>query len=102
MSRFVFATKVAELPPETAKCVEVDGKKLALFNLGGHFYAVDDGCTHEGGPLSEGLIHGQEVECPWHGAHFNIKSGRVTLDPASEDVTSYRVRLTGTDIEIEV
>jgi nitrite reductase/ring-hydroxylating ferredoxin subunit len=94
--------KVAAIPPDSAKCVEVDGKRIALFNVGGDFYAIGDECTHEGGPLSEGLLHGEEVECPWHGARFNIKSGRVTLDPASEDVASYTVRVVGEDIEIEV
>jgi nitrite reductase/ring-hydroxylating ferredoxin subunit len=102
MSRFTVVAKVAAIPSDSAKCVEVDGKRIALFNVGGDFYAIGDDCTHEGGPLSEGLLHGEEVECPWHGARFNIKSGRVTLDPASEDVASYTVRVVGEDIEIEV
>ncbi len=102
MPRFIFATKVSELPDQSATCVEVEGKQFALFNLGGEFYAMDDDCTHEGGPLSDGLILGEEVECPWHGAHFNIKSGKVTLDPATDDVGCYNVRVTGDDIEIEI
>lgn len=85
-----------------AKCVDVKGKRIALFNLGGEFYGIDDECTHEGGPLSEGLIHGDEAECPWHGAQFKIKSGKVTLDPAADDVASYQVRVIGDNIEIEI
>lgn len=102
VSKFVPVAKVSEIADQSAKCVEVAGKRIALFNLGGEFYALGDDCTHEGGPLSEGEIHGEEVECPWHGAHFNIKSGKVTLDPAAEDVDRYNVRITGDDIEIEI
>ena len=102
MSRFIFAAKVTDLPDQSATCVEVEGQRIALFNLAGEFYAIDDDCTHEGGPLSDGLILGDEVECPWHGAHFNIKSGKVTLDPATDDVARYNVRVTGDDIEIEI
>jgi nitrite reductase/ring-hydroxylating ferredoxin subunit len=83
-------------------CVAVEGKRIALFNLGGTFYAIDDTCTHRGGPLSEGSIEGEEVICPWHGAHFNITSGDVTAPPAPEGVTPYKVRLTGDVIEIAV
>ena len=64
MSRFISAAKVAELPDQSATCVEVEGQRIARFNLGGEFYAVDDDRTHEGGPLSDGLILGDEVECP--------------------------------------
>ncbi len=92
----------SEIADQSAKCVEVEGKRIALFNLGGEFYAIDDTCTHRGGPLSEGSIEGEEVECPWHGAHFNIKSGDVTASPAPGGVTKYQVRVTGDDIEIEI
>ncbi|MCH8873871.1 non-heme iron oxygenase ferredoxin subunit [candidate division KSB1 bacterium] len=90
------------MAPGQGKMVEVSGKKIALFNVEGSFYAIDDTCTHRGGPLSEGTIEGEEVECPWHGAHFNIKSGTVTNPPAATGVTKYNVRLNGDDIEIEV
>jgi 3-phenylpropionate/trans-cinnamate dioxygenase ferredoxin subunit len=61
MSKFVSVAKISEIPDQTAKWVHVEGKSLALFNLGGRFYAIDDICTHEGGPLSGGYIHGEEV-----------------------------------------
>ncbi len=82
--------------------IEVEGKELALFNLGGEFYAIDNTCTHAGGPLSEGLIENDEVECPWHGATFNIKTGKVLCPPAAAHVSSYNVRVMNEDVEIEV
>lgn len=102
MSQFVQVAKLSEMPDQSAKYVQVEGRSIALFNLGGQFYAIDDTCTHEGGPLSDGFIHGEEVECPWHGARFNIKTGEVTLDPATEGVVKYNLRLNGDAIEVEV
>lgn len=102
MAQFVPVAKVSEVPPQSISCVEVAGKRIALFNLDGDFYALADECTHEGGPLSEGEIHGGEVECPWHGARFDIKSGKVTLDPADDDTARYKVRVSGEDIEVEI
>lgn len=102
MPKFVEVVKKTEIPDQSAKCVEVEGKRIALFNLGGEFYAIADTCTHRGGPLSEGSLEGEEVECPWHGARFNIKSGEVTGPPAPKGVTKYTVRVSGDAIEIEV
>ena len=102
MSRFVEVAKKSEIPEAGAIAVEVEGKRLALINLSGEIYAIDDECPHEGGPLSEGTISGEEIECPWHTSHFNIKTGRVTMDPATNDVATYRVRLVGDAVEVEV
>jgi nitrite reductase/ring-hydroxylating ferredoxin subunit len=85
-----------------AMLAEVEGKKIALFNLGGTFYAIDDECPHEGGPLSEGEIEGESVVCPWHASIFNIKTGAVEAPPAVTGVAAYEVRLQGPDIEIKV
>jgi len=102
MSKFVEAARKNEIPDQSAKCVEVEDKTIAIFNLGGEFYAIDNTCTHRGGPLDEGDIIGEEVECPWHCAKFNIKTGEVTSEPAEENVTKYNVRVQGEVIEIEI
>jgi nitrite reductase/ring-hydroxylating ferredoxin subunit len=102
MSRFVEVAKKSEIPEASAIVVEVERKRLALINLSGEIYAIDDDCPHEGGPLSEGTISGEEIECPWHTSHFNIKTGRVAMDPATEDVAIYRVRLIGDAVEVEI
>ena len=68
----------------------------------GEFFALDNLCTHEEGPLSEGEIEGHEVTCPWHGAKFDIRTGEVLCDPAYEAVGRHNVRVTGSDIEVEI
>ena len=102
MAEYKKVASVAEIQPGTAKLVEVDGKKIALFNLGGSFYGIDDTCPHRGGPLSEGPVDGESVTCPWHGSVFNIKTGAVEAPPARAGVSRYNVRVQGSDIQVEV
>ena len=102
MAGFVKVASAGDLAPGQGKMVEVNGKKIALFNLEGSFYAIADTCTHRGGPLSEGEIEGEQVTCPLHGAIYNIKSGEVLGPPAPKGVACYNVRVAGTDIEVEV
>ena len=102
MPHFIKVAATAELADEQAKLVEREGQKIALFHVGGAFYALSDTCTHRGGPLSEGEVEGAEVTCPWHGAKFDIRTGAVVGPPAPQAVKSYPVRVTGADVEIEV
>jgi 3-phenylpropionate/trans-cinnamate dioxygenase ferredoxin component len=102
MGEFVKVASKSEIADQSAKLVEIEGKRIALFHLGGEFYALDDTCPHAGGPLSEGSIEGEEVECPWHGSRFNIINGEVTGPPALDHVANYNVRVTDDDIEVEV
>jgi len=75
MSEFVTVAKVSDIPPGTGRTVEVHGVWIALFNVNGTFYAVDNTCPHSGGPLGEGYLDGDIVECPWHGWQFNVRTG---------------------------
>ena len=102
MVGFVKVAKSNEIQPGQAKMVEVDGKKIALFNVDGAFYAIDDTCTHRGGPLSEGELNGNEVSCPWHGAKFDVTSGAELGPPAPRGVTRYDVRIDGEDVTVEL
>jgi nitrite reductase/ring-hydroxylating ferredoxin subunit len=102
MPRFVTVVTTDELAPGTAKQVQVDGKTLAVFNLDGTYYAIDDTCTHRGGPLSEGTLEGGQVTCPWHGAVFDITSGEVVGPPARMGVARYTVRVQGKNVEVEI
>lgn len=91
-----------EVPPGTGKVVEVSGRSIALFNVGGTFYALDNTCTHRGGPLGEGTLDGDTVTCPWHGAQFDVKSGTVSRAPAPASVRSYTTRVEGDDVIVEI
>jgi nitrite reductase (NADH) small subunit len=102
MGEFVKVAAAAEIPPGEARAVDAGGKRIALFNIDGKFYAIDDTCTHKGGPLSEGLVAGTEVTCPWHGAVFDVTRGTVLSAPAPRNVAHYEVRVSGEDIEVEL
>ena len=102
MPAFVKVAKSDEIAPGQGKMVEVDGKKIALLNVDGAFYAIDDTCTHRGGPLSEGELNGNQVTCPWHGAVFDVTTGGVLRPPAPRGVSRYNVRVEGEDIEVEI
>ena len=102
MGAFVKIAKSDDIQPGQGKVFEVGGKRLALFNVDGVFYAIDDTCTHRGGPLSEGELSGKEVTCPWHGAMFDVTTGQVLRPPAPKGISSYKIRVEGTDIEAEL
>jgi 3-phenylpropionate/trans-cinnamate dioxygenase ferredoxin component len=92
----------AELPPGSARTIQVAGKSIALFNVEGVFYAIDNQCTHDSAPLSEGVVNDGCVVCPWHGAEFDLATGKALTPPAVEDVQSYEVTLSGGDICLEL
>ena len=102
MAGFVKVAKTEDLAPGQGKMVEAGGKTIALFNVDGDYYAIDDTCTHKGGPLSEGELDGKEVTCPWHGAVFDVTTGELLGPPAMEGVARYNVRVAGNSIEIEI
>ncbi len=92
MPEYVKVAQASELEPNNGKLVEVQGKKIALFNLDGKFHAIDNTCPHRGGPHL----------CPWHGAKFKVSTGEVLSPPAPQGVGSYKVRVNGPDIELEL
>ena len=102
MPTFVRAADRSEIPDQGVKCVEIEGKRIALFNCGGTFYATDDECTHRGGFLSDGVVEGNEVECPLHGARFDLKTGEVLGPPAEDAIGTYTVRVMEEAVEVEV
>ena len=102
MPEFWKVAKTDEIASDQARRVEVCGNRLALFNVDGNFYAIDDTCTHKGGSLTAGAIAGAEVTGPWHKAEFNIRTGEVLGPPAHQGAARYNVRVTGTDIEVAV
>lgn len=96
---FVTVARVSDVAPGTAKAVVVGGREIALFNVGGTFYALDNTCPHQGGPLAEGWIEGAQVTCPWHAWTFYLASGKMTLgDYACVD--AFEVRLEGDAVRV--
>ena len=100
MSTLIRVGEVSDVSPGTAKLVEARGKRIALFNLNGQFYALDNTCTHEGGPLADGCIEGETVTCPWHGGMFDVTTGEVQGPPAEDPEPAYEVRVEGDDVQV--
>ena len=102
MGTFVKVAEQGEIEENTGRLIEVRGRQIALLRKGDIYYALDNTCTHRGGPLAEGAIEQGEVVCPWHGAHFDLETGQPTRPPAAVEVNTYPVRVRGQDIEIEL
>jgi nitrite reductase/ring-hydroxylating ferredoxin subunit len=100
MAEFVTVAQTTDVPPGSIILVDLDDEGVAIANVNGEFYAFDAECTHAGGPLDEGDLEGGTVICPWHGGEFDVKSGKVLAPPAQEEVSTYQVRVEGTDIKI--
>jgi nitrite reductase/ring-hydroxylating ferredoxin subunit len=82
---------------------EVNGKMLVVLMLQGRVYALDAVCTHEGGPLNEGSIDGNEIICPWHSGAYNIATGKANENtPWVSDINSYRVEVNGNELSVEI
>jgi 3-phenylpropionate/trans-cinnamate dioxygenase ferredoxin subunit len=102
MPNFVTVAKTNEIPPGERDVFEIDGLYIAVFNVGGTYYAVEDVCTHDDGPLAEGDLYGYEIECPRHGARFDIRTGKVLSMPAVIDVPWFPVRVEGDKIQVAI
>ena len=100
MSDWVTVAKVGELAPGSHRVVDVDGASVAVFNLGGEYYAIEDVCTHDGGQLTGGTVEGEEVVCPRHGARFCIKTGAALTAPAYEPTAKFPVRVENGVIQV--
>ena len=102
MARFRRVADVKSIPSGSAAIFEVGAKKIAVFNVEGSFYAVDNTCPHRGGPVGEGSLRGTTVSCPWHGAQFDVTSGQVLGSPATADITSYATKVEGDSVWVEI
>jgi 3-phenylpropionate/trans-cinnamate dioxygenase ferredoxin subunit len=99
---FYQIAETAELPSGERLFIELDGKPVVVFNLAGHYYAIDDVCTHDDGPVGEGEVSGFTITCPRHGARFDLRNGKALALPAVVDVNAYPVREKDGWIEIGV
>jgi 3-phenylpropionate/trans-cinnamate dioxygenase ferredoxin subunit len=90
------------IPAGQVRVFQAGGRSIAVANVDGTFYAIDNICTHDRGPLGEGTLAGDQVECPRHGARFDVKTGGVTAFPAVRPVKSYPVQLSGDEVQVDV
>lgn len=103
MAKLVTVARVEDVPPGRAITVDVDDLEIMIAHVEGEgFFAIDDLCTHDGGPLGEGELEGAAVECPRHGAKFDVRSGEALTMPAILPVTPYRVVVEGDEIKVAV
>ena len=100
MPEYVTVARAADVPPGERIVVEVKERYIAIFNVSGTYYAIEDVCTHDDGPLAEGELHGLEIECPRHGARFDISTGKVLSMPATQDAQRFDVRVEGDALQI--
>lgn len=101
MASFVKVASTNELPPGQGKSVVVGDREVAVFNCDGKFYAIDNTCPHQGGPLGEGELDGTVVTCPWHGWRFDVCSGQSPVVPSAK-LAKYEVKVEGSDILVAV
>ena len=102
MSDFLPVCKVSDIPDPGKDVFEVDDRFVVLFHVEGKFYALDDCCTHDDGPLGEGDLQGCEIVCPRHGARFDIRDGNVLSMPATSSTISHEVKVEGHDVLVKL
>ncbi len=102
MADWVKVSEVGELAPGEKKQIDLDGVEVALFNVEGEYFCIEDICTHDGAPLCHGRFSGEEITCPRHGARFSVKTGAALSMPAVESTETYPVKIEGSDIKIEI
>lgn len=101
MTTWIDVAEVVDFPPDTWRIVDVDVHSVLVFNVEGHFYAIENICTHDGGTLSDGRLEGDEIICPRHGARFCVRTGAVTRPPAYEDVRKFPVRVKDGKVQVK-
>ncbi len=102
MAKTVKVGGASDLKPGECKTVEGDGTPVAVYNVGGKYYATHNTCAHRGGPLGEGSLEGDVVTCPWHGFRFNVTNGQCVGPNPSLKVAAFPVSTQGGDLMVEL
>jgi 3-phenylpropionate/trans-cinnamate dioxygenase ferredoxin subunit len=90
---FLEIAPASELPPGERLFVEIEGRPIVIFNIAGQYFSIADVCSHDDGPVGEGLLAGYSITCPRHGAEFDVRTGKVTQLPAVADIPAYPVQI---------
>ena len=101
MGDFMRVAGTSDIAPGNGIVAEVNGKTIAVFNVEGAFFAIDNTCVHRGGPLGEGEVEGNVVTCPWHAWQYDIKTGQCVNNPSAA-VKTYQVKVEGSDVKVLV
>lgn len=101
MTKLTPVAPAAELPPGSRIHIDLEEESVILLNIGGIYYCIADLCTHDGGPLADGDVLDHQIECPRHGARFDVRTGRVTRPPAADPIPTYPVHVENGIILIE-
>jgi 3-phenylpropionate/trans-cinnamate dioxygenase ferredoxin subunit len=104
MSDFLPVAKVSDIPDPGKLLIEIADRLVVLFHAGGKFYCIDDVCTHDGGPLSEGELDTTDctISCPRHGAKFDFRDGRAVSMPAIQPTVSHEVKIEGENVLVQL
>jgi len=102
MSKFFRVCKVSDVPDPGKAVFEVDERFIVLIHLDDKFYALDDACTHDGGPLGEGILDGYQIICPRHGARFDVRTGQALTMPAVHATTAHEISVEGNDVFVRL
>lgn len=102
MPDYVKVAAVGDVPPGEMIIVEAGGEEVVIANVDGEFCAFNNSCSHRGGPLGEGILTGEVVECPFHGGQFNIRTGEAVSAPPTEAVKTYPIQIEGDEIKVAV
>ena len=100
MADWIDVIPAIDLPPAHKHAIFIKHKKLLVCNVAGEYYAIEDLCSHDGGPLSDGWMANDEIICPRHGARFCIKTGEVTAPPAYESIETFPTRLANGMVQV--
>lgn len=100
MSDWIDVAGEGELAPGSFKVVDADGTSIVVFNIDGAYYALEDVCTHDGGQLTGGIVEGDQIECPRHGARFCIRDGAALTPPAYDPTATFPVRVENGIIQV--
>lgn len=100
MSDWIDVAAATGFPPGSRRCVEADGVEIVVFNIDGHFHAIEDLCSHAAYPLSDGVLEGCELSCALHGARFSVITGAALSPPAYEPVAVFPVRVEGGRVQV--
>lgn len=102
MSDFETVARVGDIADGGKFCTDLNDRFIVLVRLGNEYFCIDDVCTHDGGPLGEGALIDHCLECPRHGARFDVRTGAAVCMPATEPTASHEVRVVGDEIQVRL